>query len=76
MAESHKIEGDYKTVCGKKEGIAAQVMATLNQFTTVKKLLEAWPESKDLIPDNVDEVKSLLPVVQVQDLNCLIGLPE
>lgn len=70
------IEGDYKTTCGKKEGIAAQVKATLNQFTTVKKLLEAWPEAKDLIPDDVDEVKPKLPVVQVQDLNCLIGLPE
>lgn len=70
------IEGDYKTVRGKKEGIAAQVRATLNQFTTIKKLLEAWPESKDLIPDDVDEVKPKLPVVQVQDLNCLIGLPE
>ena len=71
-----EIEGDYKTVCGKKEGMAAQVKATLNQFTTVKKLLEAWPEAKDLIPDDVDEVKPKLPVVQVQDLNCLIGLPE
>lgn len=59
-----------------KEGMAAQVKATLNQFTTVKKLLEAWPEAKDLIPDDVDEVKPKLPVVQVQDLNCLIGLPE
>lgn len=70
------IEGDYKDVCGKKEGIAAQVRATLNQFTTIKKLLESWPESKELIPDDVDEVKPKLPVVQVQDLNCLIGLPE
>lgn len=70
------IEGDYKAILGKKDGIAAQVKATLNQFTTVKRLLEAWPESKDLIPDNVDEVKSKLPVVMVQDLNCLIGLPE
>ena len=70
------IEGDYKAILGKKDGIAAQVRATLNQFTTVKKLLEAWPESKDLIPVDVDEVKPKLPAVQVQDLNCLIGLPE
>ena len=70
------IEGDYKTTCEKRDGLHAQVKATLDQFTTIKKLLEAWPEAKDLLPDDVDEVKPKLPVVQVQDLNCLIGLPE
>lgn len=70
------IEGDFKAVMEKRDGLYLQVKATLDQFTTVKKLLEAWPEAKDLIPEDVDEVKPRLPVVMVQDLNCLIGLPE
>ncbi len=69
------IESDCKSVHGKREGLQVQIKATLDQFTTIKKLLEVWPEAKDLIPDDVDEVKPNLPVVQVKDLNCLIGLP-
>ena len=69
------IEGDYKALCDKKSGLYHQVMATLNQFTTIKKLLESCPEVKDLLPKE-QAAKPSLPVVQVKDLNCLIGLPK
>lgn len=70
------IEGDCDVTKGKREGIATQVRATIHQFTTIKKLLEAWPEAKDLLPSKIEESKANLPAVQVKDLNCLIGLPK
>lgn len=70
------IENKTKTTKEKKNGLKLQLFATLDQFTTIKKLLESWPESKDLLPKNVSESKPQLPVVMVKDLNCLIGLPK
>tara|TARA_R110000851_G_C12903466_1_gene548490 strand:+ start:125 stop:757 length:633 start_codon:yes stop_codon:yes gene_type:complete len=70
------IENESKIAKERKNGLKLQLLATLDQFTTVKKLLTSWPESKDLLPKNIDEIKPKLPVVLVKDLNCLIGLPK
>jgi len=56
--------------------IKSQVKGSLSQYTTIKKLIEAWPEVKELLPKTVDESKPKLPVVLVKDLNKLIGLPK
>lgn len=69
------IEADFETVTGRREGLRAQVRATLDQFTTVEKLLKAWPEASELLPDELGKPKAQLPVVQTKDLNCLLGLP-
>ncbi|EPO6636213.1 Nmad5 family putative nucleotide modification protein [Klebsiella oxytoca] len=55
--------------------IKATVWAALNSVTTLKRLVEVWPESKELIPENSDSVKSTLPALKVEDLNRMIGLP-
>ncbi|MBE0015272.1 hypothetical protein FOT82_18030 [Raoultella planticola] len=55
--------------------IEATVWAALNSVTTLKRLVEVWPESKELIPENSDSVKSSLPALKVEDLNRMIGLP-
>jgi len=70
------IENENESLKGKKEGLTVQLAATLDQFTTIKKLLDAWPEAKELLPTDLSEAKPQLPVVQVKDLNCLIGLPK
>lgn len=70
------IEKDRRALVSRRDGLRVQVSATLRQFTTIKKLLEQWPESKDLLPSDLNESKPQLPVVQVKDLNCLIGLPS
>lgn len=69
------IEADFEAVTRRREGLRAQVRATLDQFTTVEKLLKAWPEASELLPDELDKPKAQLPVVQTKDLNCLLGLP-
>lgn len=59
----------------RKEDIEKTVWAALNSVTTVKRLIEVWPESQELIPENVDSVKASLPALKVEDLNKMIGLP-
>ncbi|MDH0967700.1 Nmad5 family putative nucleotide modification protein [Klebsiella michiganensis] len=55
--------------------IESTVWAVLNSVTTLKRLIEVWPESKDLIPGNSDNARASLPALKVEDLNRMIGLP-
>lgn len=60
----------------KKEAeIDANVHAALSSVTTIKRLIEIWPESKELIPTDISKSTSTLPALQVEDLNKLISLP-
>lgn len=68
-AEQEKAEAEH-------DNIRAQVHATVYKFGTVKRLLEAWPEAKELLPDVLPETKSQLPAIAVGDLNRLVGLPS
>jgi hypothetical protein len=52
----------------------AQAAATLDQFYTVEKLLEAWPEIKPFIPE-AKRPAPALPAVPVAALNALFDLP-
>ncbi len=54
-----------------------RVKAVLDATGTVKKLLAAWPESRELIPDHVlnPPKKAMLPAIQTGELNQRIGLP-
>ncbi|MFT7963069.1 Nmad5 family putative nucleotide modification protein, partial [Salmonella enterica] len=44
--------------------------------TTVKRLIEVWPESKELLPKEADKASTALPALRVEDLNKMIGLPS
>lgn len=59
----------------KETEINTTVQAALNSVTTIKRLIEIWPESKELIPTDISKSASTLPALQVEDLNKLIGLP-
>lgn len=53
-----------------------EVLSTLSSISTVKKLLDIWPEAKELIPSKILEVKTNLPALKTDKLNSLIGLPS
>lgn len=59
----------------KETEINTTVQVALNSVTTIKRLIEIWPESKELIPTDISKSTSTLPALQVEDLNKLIGLP-
>ncbi|WP_350304931.1 Nmad5 family putative nucleotide modification protein [Photorhabdus viridis] len=60
----------------KNEEIINNVHAILNSITTTKRLIEIWPEAKDLIPS--EEIRSINTSlsVKVEDLNKMIGIPK
>lgn len=55
--------------------VKSEVTAMINSVATVKKLLEIWPEAKDLLPED-EKVQSTALVADVQKLNTMIGLPK
>ncbi len=75
-AEFHEIEKEAKTIKGLIESVKVNVGGAIEGVTTVKKLLQVWPESKELLPTDTDEVKPQLPAVRVSQLNAMIGLPS
>lgn len=51
------------------------VYASISSITTVKKLLTQWEEAIELLPEELKQPKILLPALQANKLNKLIGLP-
>jgi hypothetical protein len=63
---------DNETAMRKEQReISAAVNATLNSVTTVKRLLEVWPEAAKYLPKNPD--KPQLPALRIDDLNARIA---
>lgn len=69
-------EAEKKALDDRAASIRAAVRAACKSVTTVKKLLDAWPEVKELLPPDVEEAKINLPTLVVSDLNSMIGLPS
>lgn len=76
VQQFYDLEAEGETIEAKRAEVSSHVRGTLQQFTTVKKLLEAWPEAKELLPPAEANEARQLPVVQVADLNALVGLPS
>lgn len=72
----HDICAEEKANNESWEKVKASVNAATGAVTTVKALLKAWPECKELLPEHVEEAKAQLPAIQVADLNALVGLPS
>ncbi|WLS77388.1 Nmad5 family putative nucleotide modification protein [Erwinia pyri] len=82
FAADHVITKDFDVIFAeeakvekRKEEIEKTVWAALNSVQTIKRLIEVWPESQELIPENVESVRAALPALKVEDLNKMIGLP-
>lgn len=73
----HDLQAEQRAATAERDRIEGTVRGALLGFTTVKKLLEAWPEAAELLPDDSpDKPKTTLPAVPVADLNAMLGLPS
>lgn len=72
----YDLEAEEKALDDEQATLSAQVRGALSKFNTVKRLLDAWPEVKELLPDRLLEAKPTLPAIRTEDLNALIGLPS
>lgn len=66
--EFDAIELEQRTINDLRAHVKAEVSAMVNSVTTVKKLLEVWPEAKELLPPE-EKVQSTALVANVDNLN-------
>lgn len=76
VAEFHEIHNKQAEYDDKLSTLMDSVRAAVQKVTTVKKLLEVWPEAKELIPEEVEKQVKQLPAIKTEDLNKMIGLPS
>lgn len=74
LMEDYRAE--VKAIDDIKSNVRENVRALVYSVTTVKKLLEVWPESEELIPQNVAKPSIQLPSIKIEQLNALIGVPS
>lgn len=75
-AEFHEMHNEQEAIRADRDTLTANVSGALSNITTDKRLLEAWPEAAELLPDQVATTSSNLPAVRVDELNAMIGLPS
>lgn len=74
-SEFEAVESEQKVIKDIKDQVVAEVTAMVNSVTTIKKLIEVWPESKELLPEEQQSQSTAL-VADVNRLNAVIGLPK
>lgn len=69
------IENLWNESVAKRDTIRANVAAAVGKFRTIEKLLEAWPEAKDLLPDAAAKTPGTAVALDVKSLNAICGVP-
>lgn len=75
-SEFSHIENESNCIDAEELNISACIKATVNTVKTIKRLLEIWPEAKELLPDSTETKAAQLPAIRREDLNAMIGLPK
>jgi hypothetical protein len=75
VTEFYGFDALYKQIKSDEEDIRQNVSAALSKVRTVKRLLEEWPEAKELLPEDAPSVP-LPPAIRRETLNEMIGLPS
>lgn len=76
VAEFHEIHNQQEDYDNKVVTLRNSVNGVIANITTIKKLLDVWPEAKELLPPEIEKQTVQLPMVQTADLNKMIGLPS
>lgn len=75
VTEFYGFDALFKQIQSDESDIRQNVSAALNKVRTVKRLLEEWPEAKELLPADAPSVP-LPPAIRRETLNEMIGLPS
>ena len=66
-----------KAMDGEYGAARAKMLGFLEQFTTFKKLEEAWPEGKKFYQDfNADRPSANVPAVITKEINAMLGIKD
>lgn len=75
VTEFYGFDALYREIKSDEADIRQNVTAALDKARTVKRLLEQWPEAKELLPAE-DVAVPLPPAIRREALNEMIGLPS
>jgi hypothetical protein len=68
---------EKRTMDSEYASARAKMLGFLEQFTTFKKLEEAWPEGKKFYQDfNADRPSANVPAVITKEINAMLGLKD
>lgn len=70
-----KWQNDKSDLEKKQSETKASVVAILDSVTTIKRLMDVWPEAKDFILPYMSESKCTLPAIQFKEVNKMLNLP-
>lgn len=60
----------------KRKALKLKIEPVVGSVTTVARLLDVWPEVKELLPDGWENSNGGVPAIVVADLNKAVGLPS
>ncbi|EAQ4380070.1 hypothetical protein E9973_24445 [Salmonella enterica] len=75
VTEFYGFDALYREIKSDEADIRQNVTAALDKARTVKRLLEQWPEAKELLPAE-NTIVPLPPAIRREALNEMIGLPS
>ncbi|EIU8583977.1 Nmad5 family putative nucleotide modification protein [Escherichia coli] len=75
VTEFYGFDTLYEQIQSDESDIRQNVSAALSKVRTVKRLLEEWPEAKELLPADAPSAP-LPPAIRRETLNEMIGLPS
>lgn len=65
----------FNNVAMARKELRLKIEPVLGSVTTVAKLLEIWPEARELLPEGWETSKGGVPAIVVEELNKAVGLP-
>ncbi|MER3091563.1 Nmad5 family putative nucleotide modification protein [Salmonella enterica] len=76
LAELMSLDKDYSDLVSKEETFNNTLDAVLKNARTVKQLLTAWPEAKELLPDALQKATCTALAINPEELNAICGIPS
>lgn len=76
LAELMSLDKDYSDLESKEKTFNNTLDAVLKNARTVKQLLTAWPEAKELLPDDLQKATGKALAINPEELNAICGIPS
>lgn len=80
---THQLSSDFDVIANEQSTLgtlisttAKEIIAVLDSYTTIEKLVDAWPEVKAFIPADVAPAPVNLPALPIASLTEMLGLSK
>lgn len=71
-----ELDAEQEAINRKKTTFDATLDAVLKNARTVKQLLTAWPDAKELLPEDIQRATGTALAINPAELNAICGIPS